>query len=278
MIDVWRLKSDDQKTWVELVLNANTLDAGSQELPPGVYTTFRTYHHDKVLRLHEHFDRLVTSAELQNVLIPLDPEKIRMGLREVISGYPEVDVRLRIHWSLEQSEPTIFLMGEKFTPIPEDQYYTGVAAQTIYLSRENPLSKATSFINKTHELRASKPVNIHEYILVSKDGELLEGMTSNVFCIKNGVLYTASSGILLGTTRQLVLEAVGNLAIPEVSKGLSIKDLAKVDEVFITSASRGVLPVTLIDGKKVGSGKPGNLTQRIIAEFTRRLEFELELI
>ena len=205
MINIWKLKSDDPKTGLELIQEADNLDAASQILPTGVYTTFRTYHHDRVLRLQMHFDRLVTSAELQNVHFRLDQENIRKGLRKLTDNYPGDDVRLRIHWSIKQSEPCVYLMAEKFNPIPVEMYLNGVAAQTVHLSRENPLSKATSFINETRELRASKPADVHEYLLVGREEEILEGMTSNVFCIMNGTLFTASTGILLGITRQLVL-------------------------------------------------------------------------
>jgi branched-subunit amino acid aminotransferase/4-amino-4-deoxychorismate lyase len=276
MVSVWKLRSDRGKTTLEFIRAASTLDAGSQELAPGVYTTFRTYNHDRVLRLQEHFDRLVKSAELQDVHARLDQENVRKGLLKIVADFPIVDVRLRIHWSLEKQEQTVFLMGEEFTPFPEVMYIQGVAAQTVHLSRKNPLSKATNFINETRELRAARPADVHEYLMVGTDGELLEGMTSNVFCIKNGTLYTASSGILLGITRQLTLEAVGHLSVPVVHQGLNVKDLTKVDEVFITSASRGVLPVTILDGKKISSGKPGVITQRIRIEFNKNLLSELE--
>jgi branched-chain amino acid aminotransferase len=278
MVNLWKLKTENQEVPLEFVHEAETLDAASQEIPAGVYTTFRTYHNDQVLRLQQHFDRLVTSAELQDVHFRLDQENIRKGLRVITCKYSGDDVRLRIHWSIKQSKPCIYLMGEKFHPIPIEMYSNGVAAQTLHLSRENPLSKSTSFINETSDLRASRPADVHEYLLVGKDNEILEGMTSNVFCIMNGTLFTASSGVLLGITRQLVLEAVGKLSIPVVHQGIAIKDLDKVDEVFITSASRGVLPVTRLDGKNIRSGKPGSLTQKISSEFNLRLESELESI
>jgi branched-chain amino acid aminotransferase len=274
MIKIWKII----ESGLELVHEAESLDSASQVLPTGVYTTFRTYHHDQVLRLQQHFDRLVNSAELQDVHIRYDQDSIRRGLLEIASNFPMDDIRFRIHWSVKQSNPVVYLMGEKFIPIPESLYTFGVEAQTIHLSRENPLSKATSFINETRELRASRPAGVHEYIMLGKDGELLEGMTSNVFCIVKGALFTASSGVLLGITRQLVLEAVGHLSIPVVHQGLSIAEVNKVDEIFITSASRGVLPVTILDGKGVGLGKPGGLTQRISREFNTRLDAELEAI
>ena len=278
MVKIWKLTSQVEDTNLNLQGETNSLDNGSQELPAGVYSTFRTFHHDRVLRLQDHFDRLVTSAELQDVHFRFEQKKVRQGLREIISEFPEVDVRLRIHWSLNKSEPVVYLMGELFNSVPEEFYIHGVSVKTIQLSRNNPLSKATSFINETRELRAAKPADIHEYLLIGNDGQILEGMTSNVLCILNGTIYTASTGILNGITRQLVLEAVGSLSVPVVQQGLSVKDLSNVDEACITSASRGVLPVTLVDGKKVGSGKPGPLTQKIMFAYLKKLEAELEPI
>ncbi|MEI8130918.1 MAG: aminotransferase class IV [Leptolinea sp.] len=278
MVKIWRLESDNGKAGLEFIDEAISLDAGSEELPAGVYTTFRTYNHNNVLRLLEHFDRLVESARLQRIYVTIDQRTLRSGLQMVIATFPGVDVRVRIHWSMQLPAPMVYLMGEKFNPIPEEMYLNGVAVQIIYQSRENPLSKATSFIRETRELRTTKTSDVHEYLMVGNNGEILEGMTSNVFCILNEKLYTASSGILMGITRQLVLEAVGSLSVPVVNQGLSVSEIAKVDEVFITSASRGVLPVTVVDGNIIGSGKPGKLTQRIGGEFIKRLEKELTAI
>jgi len=278
MVKVWKLKSFSGKAGIEFIFEANSFDAGSQELPAGVYTTFRTYNHNRVLRLHEHFDRLVESAKLQEVIVLLNQGAVRAGLQEIVTTFSGVDSRIRIHWSLQQPAPIVYLMAEKFNSIPEEMYLNGVAAQIIYRSRENPLSKATSFINETNELRAAKAFDVHEYLLVGKTGEILEGMTSNVFCIRKEILYTASSGILMGITRQLVLEAVSSLSIQIVYQGFNVKEIDEVDEVFITSASRGVLPVTVVDRKIIGLGKPGKLTQRIGSEFTKRLEKELAAI
>jgi branched-chain amino acid aminotransferase len=278
MVKIWILKSDKNQGSLELIREANTLDEASQDLPDGVYTTFRTYNHDKILRLQDHFDRLVTSAVLKKARANFNEDKLRAGIRDVVSMFPYYDLRLRIHWSLTQPEFPVFLMGEVFVPIAECVYIQGVTVQTIHLSRENPLSKSTSFITDTQILRSNKPTNVNEYLLVGDNDEMLEGMTSNVFSIKKGTIYTASSGILLGITRQLVLEAIENLSLPVVPQGFQLAEIPSVDEIFLTSASRGVLPVTLLDGQKVGSGIPGILTQRIRQEFDRRLNSELEPI
>jgi branched-chain amino acid aminotransferase len=278
MVKIWILKSDKNQVGLELIREANTLDEASQNLPDGVYTTFRTYNHNKILRLQEHFDRLVTSAALKKARANLNEDKLRAGIRDVVSRFPNFDLRLRIHWSVTLPDFPVFIMGEVFVPIAEIVYIQGVSVQTIHLSRENPLSKSTSFITDTHILRSNKPANIHEYLLVGENDEMLEGMTSNVFTIKKGTIYTASSGILLGITRQLVLEAIENLSLPVVPQGFQLAETPSVDEIFLTSASRGVLAATLLDGQKVGSGIPGILTQRIRQEFDRRLNSELETI
>jgi branched-chain amino acid aminotransferase len=278
MVGIWKISTKKENADLEYLQETASLDAGSQALPAGVYTTFRTYDHDRVLLLQYHFERLLTSAKLQSVNVLLDQAQIRISLRQIISGYPGIDLRLRIHWALQEAEPVVYLMAEKFHPIPQELYLNGVSVETIHLARKNPLSKATSFITETVELRAARSANIHEYLLVGDNSEILEGMTSNVFFVKNNTLYTASTGILKGITRQLVLEAAGSLSIPVIDQSLLAKEIHEIDEAFITSASRGVLPVSVIDTKKVGLGIPGPITRKISLAFNQKLQSDLELI
>jgi branched-subunit amino acid aminotransferase/4-amino-4-deoxychorismate lyase len=279
MVNLWKFLPE---TGIfETELNSEefpSLDAASQRLPAGVYTTFRTYSHDKVLRLHDHFDRLQTSADLQSVNFILDTPTIRNALRKIISNYSKIDLRVRIHWSLQGMEPIVHLMVEKFEPIPQTMYLAGVSVNTIQMGRINPLSKSTSFITETSKIRADKPFDIHEYLLIGESGEILEGMTSNVFFIENNQLHTATDGILQGITRQLVLEAASSLSIPIHGQGIKIQNLFHTEEIFITSASRGVLPVTKVNNQKIGSGIPGPMTQEISSAFEVKLGKELEII
>jgi len=105
----------------------------------------------------------------------------------------------------------------------------------------------------------------HEAIFCRPDGTITEGASSNVFLVKGGEVRTPplEAGILSGITRALVLGLCGRyeIAVHEVS--LHLRDLREADEVFITSATRGVLPVVALDGNPVGDGQPGPVTERL---------------
>jgi branched-chain amino acid aminotransferase len=255
-----------------------SMDEGSQGLTAGVYTTFRTYEQNKVLRLNEHFDRLDESANLQGYNTKLDRSFLQESLRQIANTYSEKEIRLRIHWSLDESENSLFFMSEEFSPYPPPIYANGVTAVTVNLARKNPLSKATDFINSTSVLRTEKPSNIHEYLMVSQTGEILEGLTSNVFCVANGRIHTADEGILHGITRNIVLEAIDHLRIPITTRGLDVGQVSHVQEVFLTSVSRGIMPVTSLNGQKIGSGKPGSVNVKVSEEYLRIIQSELQIL
>jgi branched-chain amino acid aminotransferase len=275
---LWHLENSGELVNLQFIENITDLDTGSRKLPDGVYTTFRTYFQNKVLRLSSHFQRLQTSAELQNCFEKLDLSAIRVGLRKAGEAFSNIDVRYRIHWSLTQPQSEIYILAEPFYKLPDEFYTLGVRVQTVCMERENPVSKSTRFINSTSHFRENKPNDIHEYLMVSSNHEILEGLTSNFFSIGGGKIFTATTGILPGITRQLVLEAINNLNIPLETRGIKVTKIGKFQEAFITSASRGILPVTVINGIAVGMGKPGELTKQIDQEFSQCLIKALEII
>lgn len=169
-------------------------------------------------------------------------------------------------------------MAEPFIAYPEELYVKGAAAQTLQMQRDNPASKATNFIDLTGELRKSKPAGINEYLMIGKDGKILEGMSSNIFIVRDRSMWTAGEGILPGITRQIALKVITGLNIPIILEGYPADKLNEADEFFITSASRGVMPVTRIDELPVGTGVPGPLTGLIRSEFERFLQSEVEAV
>jgi branched-chain amino acid aminotransferase len=149
---------------------------------------------------------------------------------------------------------------------------------TRRLQRENPKAKLTGFIETAAAVRQQLPVGINEAIMVGADGRLLEGLSSNFFAMNSGVIWTAEQGVLSGITRSLVLEVIGETSLSLKLEGVRFSDLGKIEEAFITSASRAVQPVTEMDGKPVGTGRSGPVTRRIIQGYEERLERELDTI
>jgi branched-subunit amino acid aminotransferase/4-amino-4-deoxychorismate lyase len=103
-------------------------------------------------------------------------------------------------------------------------------------------------------------------------------MSSNFFGLRDGVIWTAEEGVLAGITRSLALEVADAMGVPVELQGVREDELSMLDEAFITSASRAVLPVVEINGKAVGTGTPGPVTQRLLQGYLERVEAELEVI
>ncbi len=275
---VWSFNTQNDSYKLDVLENASNLDDASQKLSGGVYTTFRTYQHNKALHLLDHFDRLEHSVKLQGRDLVLPRIALCNALREIINLYPASDIRFRIHCSLLPETHRFYVMAEPFTPYPEALYDNGVKAITLEMQRENPASKATNFIDLTDEIRKNKPAGVNEYLMIGSDQTVLEGMSSNIFIVVDRTIWTAEKGILPGITRQMVLKVISGLKLNINFKGFPAKKLLSIDEMFITSASRGVMPVTNIDEVPVGNSLPGPITQLIRSEFDKQLQSELESV
>ncbi|HLA78539.1 MAG TPA: aminotransferase class IV [Vicinamibacteria bacterium] len=246
------------------------LALASRALPDGAYTTLRTYR-GRVLRLADHVRRLEGSVALEGCPAQLEAATVRraVGLTLSLTRYPESRLRLTF------APPRLFVSIEPFSPLPEPLYRQGVTAATLPFHRENPGAKDTRFIATAAGAYARLPDGVHEGLLLGEGGEILEGLTSNFFGIREGVLRTAEGGALPGITRELVLEVAAGL-LPISKAALQRHELPGLSEAFLTSASRGILPLVRIDEIRVGSGRPGPLTQGLMARLELLIEREAE--
>jgi branched-chain amino acid aminotransferase len=118
-------------------------------------------------------------------------------------------------------------------------------------------------------LHEVKQRGCHEALIVGPHGEVIEGATSNVFVVQDGVLVTppAEAGILVGITRQTVIALAARLQLQVHETQLHPADLYRADEVFITSTVREIVPVVRVDDVVVGNARPGSITQRLLAAY-----------
>ena len=257
----------------------NSLDDASRQLPAGVYTTFRTYQKRYAVSLLEHFDRLESSARLSGTAISLDHERLRQELRSALNYFEPTEARVRISVDLTVNPGDVYLSLEELHTPTVDQYRDGVAVITRKMHRENPEAKATNFILEAEKVRHEiNPQEINEVLMISEDDHVLEGLSSNFFGIQNEVLITAEEGILPGITRKMAIEIARQLGYFVVYRNIQREELPKLDEAFITSASRAILPVTRINNRLVGTGKVGNTTRKLQIAFQKNLDAALELI
>ncbi len=242
----------------------DSLDTITRQLPPGLYTTFRTFDNGRrVLGLRFHLRRLYAPAHRQGIQPAVEEKHLRQGIAELLSGLPyEARVRPILTYQGE-----MYLAIEPFFPLPQEVYSRGVCVITVPLRRVRPDLKATSFIETSQQARLrAQESGAFEALMISH-GRILEGLTSNFFYVRDGQLGTARQGVLPGVTRRIVLRLARGRGIPVRYRSLATAELSQVTESFLTSSSRGIVPIVQIDDCKVGEGRVGEITRRLMAAY-----------
>ena len=277
-IAVWRAEIEPQGSLqlqpVELHPSPGSLDEASQMLPPGVYTTFRTFNGDKILRLNDQVNRLEQSASLVGCPLQIHNNLLREMLRKVLSLYPSHEKRVRI--SIDLKTGAFYILIESLQIPDKNEYDRGVQVLTVRHQRQNPKAKLTRFIEIADTIRREYPGDINDLLMVDDDGFILEGLNSNFFAVRNAEVFTAGENVLSGITRETVLKVIRQLGIPMRLSPIHIHDLEKIDEAFLTSASRSVLPIAQIDQTRIKVPVPGPITVSISDAYWKYIQSRLE--
>jgi len=282
VVKTWKVKNIALDQYIYLPVHAMNgkadLNSVSQLLPAGAYTTFRTFNKTQVLHLDEHFSRLEETARLSQSYIQLNRDHLRRALRRAISEMPgDGDYRVRLTLDLLSQPGEIYISIEPLILPSETMYKEGVNVVTRRFQRQNPRAKLTSFIQKAQEFRSQLPVGINEVIMVDDEGRILEGISSNFFAVIGDVIWTAEEGVLPGLTRSMVIQEIQAVGIPLKLESIKMSDLYRVEEVFITSASRAILPVRMVD-TFLFRPVPGKYTQLLSIRYQERIDREIEEI
>ncbi|HTP09755.1 MAG TPA: aminotransferase class IV [Anaerolineae bacterium] len=256
-------------------LTGPSLDTVSLRLPNGAYTTLRTYDTDRIIGLSAHLQRLSESSALLQRPYPIDLVSLRSALRDIIAREGQPALRVRLTVPLDADE--IFISVEPFEVYPAEFYQHGVRCATTPISRHTPLAKSTDFIAPSRESKASFDPDIHELLIVNRAGEILEGISSNFYAIIAGVLRTAGEGVLEGITRRIVLQEAAGI-IPIDDRPVTVREIDRVSEAFITSSSREVMPVIQIDEHVIGTGERGSIAQTLLATYRAELARSAETV
>jgi branched-chain amino acid aminotransferase len=260
-------------------IGAQTLAEASVALPEGVYTTLRVYPGGYVVRLDDHLARLELSGQLLGRPLGLDRSEVRRALGEAFrhSGLAEARARLTASVPPGVGPADVVISLEAFTSPSAAVYAHGVRVQTIAGLRAQPRAKTTDFIAPSRNLYRQMPTDIYELIMVDDDGHLLEGLTSNFFALRDGVLYTAAEGVLEGVTRTLVIELAAR-TLPVRLEAIRKGHIASLTEAFITSSSREIVPVVALDGAPIGDGAPGPVARRLLDAYRSQIRKEWQAL
>ena len=256
----WRIAPPDRP--VPFQPQGDTLDEATLALPPGLYTTLRTFDHGrKALGLCAHLRRLYRPLPALGVTPQVPLDALPRVLDALLAPLRPQEMRVRLVLTLADGGLTV--LATPFSPPPPEIYRHGVAVVTVPLARRRPELKRTAFIAESlAERRTVRQRGAYEGLLVHR-GRITEGLTSNFFFVRDGVVHTARQGVLYGVTRRAVLHLVRRLGIPLRYARLPIEEIPSLEEAFLTSSSRGVVPIVRIDGQLVGSGEPGAITRRL---------------
>ena len=255
---------------------ADTLaEAARYEPHDGVYTITNTYETSKVLKLNAHLDRLENSARLAGIPLALDRARLRGTLREMIDEADFGSVRFRI--TVPKDNPDWLLLSlEPFHPPAPEVYTRGVRAVTLRGStRANPVAKTTGWMHDRTSVEKTLPEGVYAGLLLSDTGDILEGTSSNFYAILNGELRSAGAGVLPGIAQQIVYEVAPDV-LPVRLEAVNVSDVPRLEEAFITSSSRGIIPVISIDDIAIGSGAPGEKTQALRERYAAWVDEHLE--
>ena len=242
----------------------------------------------RLIFLPEHLDRLERSAGRIYMDLPPRPQ-VEQAIRETIAAAEEKDARVRVMVTrgvgsvdidpASAISPRLIVIVQPLGAPTAGMLKSGVSVAVVKVSRGeatgvNPAVKSGNYLGSVlaiAEARRRLP-GVNEAILCSSSGSVAEGATSNVFAVEHGELETPALevGILDGVTRGKVLDLarVAGIVARELPF-LAPESLRKADEVFLTSAVRGILPVVAVDGVQVGNGRPGPVTQRLLTLYQR---------
>ncbi len=240
----------------------------------GVYEVIPSYS-GHPFRLREHLVRLQSSLDAVRIVNPYSPERWEELVREIVAKNPWEDqgvylqvtrgVAPRDHAFPKGVKPTVFMMSNPLITPAQSQREQGVAAVTVTDNRWLRCDiKSVSLLANCLLRQAAADQGAAESVLL-RDGLLTEGSASNIFVVKNGVIITPpkTNFILPGITYDVVIELARANRLPLEIRQVSEAEVRDADELWLTSSTKEVLPISTLDGKPVGAGKPGPLAARM---------------
>ncbi len=241
---------------------------------PAIYGAFGVYESLQVVsgvafEPTAHLSRLAHSAETIGLPLPADLSTLERWMAQVLAANEAGDCTLRLFvvGADQATESAAFLWPQPPTRYPPHYYTQGVPTITFEARRFLPEAKSLNTLASHLAQRAARAAGVHEGLL-HHDGFLTEGASSNLFAVVDGIVITPPARqVLAGVTRDLVIDLARREGIAVCEMPLVLADMPGWAECFITSTSRHVMPVTVIDGQPVGEGRIGLLTHRLAARF-----------
>lgn len=255
-----------------------SIDDRGFQFGDAVYEVIRTYR-GSPFEMNAHLDRLDRSATQLSISQPYTRRQWTQWIHQGLSlaGYQDAKIYIQVtrgvapreHGFPSESRPTVVMTIRAIHPLSVEMRHTGVTACTCEDLRWGRCDiKSVNLLANVLAREEARKAGVFEAILV-RDGLVMEGAVSNVMAVQGDVLVTApeSPRILSGVTRTVVLQLARREEVVVEERFMSIDSLYQADEVFLTGTTLEVLGVVQIDGKSVGNGRPGPVTQALAARW-----------
>jgi branched-chain amino acid aminotransferase len=263
----------------------------------GLFETMRAYN-GHIFRLDSHLTRLRCSAEsigLPHSILITDEGKqsLKSACVAMLAANKLKDARIRLTVSAGEgdmtpdpstcSSPTILITARNLDSLPPEKYETGFKATLSFLHRnsQSPLSrlKSTCYMENILARMAARATGCDEAIFLNEQGYLAEGSSTNVFLVSNGELITPcfESGVLPGITRDAVLEIARTSNIKATERWVQFNELIEAQEAFVTNSILEIMPLVSVEGRPIGSGKPGKVTGDLLFAYRKLIDEAVEL-
>jgi branched-chain amino acid aminotransferase len=256
----------------------------------GVFEGIRSYD-GLIFKLREHVDRLFESAHTIMLKIPLSKEEMIEVVKDSLRVNHLKDAYVRLVVTRGEgdlgldprkcSRPTIFVIADKIQLYPKSLYEKGLDLITVATQRNvpealNPQIKSLNYLNNILGKIEAINAGYEEAIMLSSSGYVTECTGENIFIVKGKQLLTPPPyiGVLRGITRQSVMDLAHEMHLKVCEELLTRHDLFNADECFLTGTAAEIVPVVKIDGRTIGSGKPGVVTKKLQAGFHKLTKTE----
>jgi branched-chain amino acid aminotransferase len=249
----------------------------------GVFEGIRAYH-GRVFKLKEHIDRLFYSAKAILLEIPMSHAQLMKATVETCRANKLRDgyIRLVVTRGVGTlglnprscKKPSVIIIADKIQLYPQEYYQRGLDIITVPTVRNlhsalNPAIKSLNYLNNILAKIEANNAGVEEAVMLNAEGFVAECTGDNLFIVKNRALFTPplSAGALYGITRQTVIELAEEAGLKVSEPNLTRYDLFNADECFLTGTGAELIPVVKIDGRVIGTGKPGPITRRLEEDY-----------
>lgn len=251
----------------------------------GIFEGIRAYN-GSVFKLKEHIDRLYRSAHMIMLEIPMAKEQMIQAVLETLrkNSLKDSYIRLIVTRGVGDlglnpkkcAKPTIIIITDTITLHKVEAKEKGVTAMLSWVKRDpvDATSHEIKSLNYLNSILAKIEANIagvDEAICLDKNGFICEGVAENIFMVKNGKLFTPPSytGALQGITAEEVMRLARRLGYDVEERNITPYELFNAEEAFFTGTAAEIIPVREINKRTIDSGKPGPITKKLMAEFSK---------